>query len=444
MGVCHSDQQKAPEEIALIGSKKSLKTMKSFKKADSIKEIKFRLSDFVSQNNENLYKVYKVLSPPLGKGAYGEVRKALHLQTQEYRAIKIITLDEWALSAKKRIINEINILKSLDHPHIVTIHEFFDNGNRIYIIMEYLEGEPILEYLIKNSPTITERKIAELMHQLLSAIHFMHINGIVHRDIKSENILYNGKVLTVIDFGASKSMMENKMLRSVCGTLFYMAPEVMQGNYDAKCDIWSAGILFYILLSGQLPYDASDKDEIIRKIKNYDFAIPFENIKGISPEARDLLMQMLQFNSVNRINAERALQHKFFDSLDRSVDNTTISGVLNNLEHLIFKSKLQEAVYMYFLNSIVTQSEQYEIIRTFKAMDENNDGLLTLKELTNGLKLTGRIVSDEEIQDLFNKIDQDKNGTISFSEYLAGAIDREKLFSEERIIKVFKIFDKVV
>ena len=152
---------------------------------------------------------------------------------------------------------------------------------------------------------------------------------------------------------------------------------------------------------------------------------------------------MLQFNPAQRITAERALEHKFFEVLDKSIDNSTISGVLDNLERLLFKSKLQEAVYMYFLNSIVTQSEQYEIIETFRNLDENNDGLLTLEELTKGLKATGRIVSEEEIRDLFNKIDQDKNGTISFSEYLAGAIDRDKLFSEERIIKVFKIFDKV-
>lgn len=442
MGVCHSNQERIPE-IGQIGSKKSLKSMKSFKKSDSIKQIKFRMSDFVSQNTENIYKVYKILSPALGKGAYGEVRKALHLQTQEYKAIKMLTLDEWALSVKKRTINEINILKSLDHPNIVKIHEFFDHGNRIFIIMEYLEGEPLLEYLIKHNPTINEKMIADLMHQLLSAINFMHLNNIVHRDVKSENILYNGKVLTVIDFGASKNMMDNKMLRSVCGTLFYMAPEVINGNYDAKCDIWSAGILLYILLSGQLPYDASNRDDVLLKIKNLDFIIPIEDIKGISFGARELLVQMLQFNPAQRITAERALEHKFFEVLDKSIDNSTISGVLDNLERLLFKSKLQEAVYMYFLNSIVTQSEQYEIIETFRNLDENNDGLLTLEELTKGLKATGRIVSEEEIRDLFNKIDQDKNGTISFSEYLAGAIDRDKLFSEERIIKVFKIFDKV-
>jgi calcium-dependent protein kinase len=448
MGVCHTKEQThAPNALAtspLVRKTSSIKSQKSLRKSNSIGEIKFRLSDFVSQNHENLYKVYKILSPALGRGAYGEVRKAIHLKTGEARAIKMLLLQGVNTQSKRKLINEVNIMKCLDHPHIVKIYEFFDHESALYIVMEYLEGEPLLDYLIRHSPAISEKMIADIIHQILSAIFFMHLNGIVHRDIKSENIVFDGKNITVIDFGTSKIMTSESLLREAKGTAFYMAPEVIKGSYNEKCDIWSCGIVLYILLTGRPPFEVASKTNVFNQILNLDFDLPLNKITGVSKEALNLLHSMLEEKPENRIRAEDALKHPFFDK--RSSDNNPqiLVNVVKNMESFIFKTKLQEAIFMYIFNALVSQGEKEELIRTFKAMDVNNDGVLSKQELRQGLIAAGKMFSDEEIDEIFTKIDIDGSGTISYSEYMAAAIDKDRMLSEEKLIKVFKIFDKVI
>lgn len=447
MGTCHTRELKSTPETTThdpsIRKTSSLKSQKSLKKSNSLSEIRFRMSDFVSQNHENLYKVYKILSPPLGRGAYGEVRKAIHLKTGETRAIKMLMLQEVNSQSRRKLINEVNIMKCLDHPHIVKIYEFFDHANALYIVMEYLEGEPLFDYLIRHTPAITEKMVAEIMHQIVSAIYFMHLNGIVHRDIKSENIIFNGKNITVIDFGTSKIMTSESRLREAKGTAFYMAPEVIKGSYNEKCDIWSCGIVFYILLTGRPPFTVANKTNVFNQILNLEFELPLSKITGVSKEALNLLHSMLEEKPENRIRAEDALNHPFFDKRSQDNNPQILVNVVQNMESFMFKTKLQEAIFMYILNALVSQSEKEEIIRTFKAMDENNDGVLSKQELRQGLINSGKMFSDDEIDEIFAKIDIDGSGTISYSEYMAAAIDKDRMLSEEKLIKVFKIFDKV-
>jgi calcium-dependent protein kinase len=448
MGTCHTKELKTtPNAVTMdpaIRKTSSLKTQKSLKKSNSLNEIRFRMSDFVSQNHENLYKVYKILSPPLGRGAYGEVRKAIHLKTGEHRAIKMLLLQEVNSQSKRKLINEVNIMKCLDHPHIVKIYEFFDHSSALYIVMEYLEGEPLFDYLIRHSPTITEKMVAEIMHQILSAIYFMHLNGIVHRDIKSENIIFNGKNITVIDFGTSKIMTSESRLREAKGTAFYMAPEVIKGSYNEKCDIWSCGIVFYILLTGRPPFQVANKTNVFNQILNLDFELPLNKITGVSKEALNLLHSMLEEKPENRVRAEDALSHPFFDKRSNENSPQILCNVVQNMETFMFKTKLQEAIFMYIMNALVSQGEKEEIIKTFKAMDVNNDGVLSKQELRQGLINAGKMFSDEEIEEIFAKIDIDGSGTISYSEYMAAAIDKDRMLSEEKLIKVFKIFDKAI
>ena len=447
MGTCHTRELKSDHKIIgpepSIQKTSSLKSQRSLKKSNSLNEIRFRMSDFVSQNHENLYKVYKILFPPLGRGAYGEVRKAIHLKTGETRAIKMLMLQEVNAQSKRKLINEVNVMKCLDHPHIVKIYEFFDHESALYIVMEYLEGEPLFDYLIRHTPAITEKMVAEIMHQILSAIYFMHLNGIVHRDIKSENIVFNGKNITVIDVGTSKIMTSESRLRDAKGTAFYMAPEVIKGSYNEKCDIWSCGIVFYILLTGRPPFTVASKTNVFNQILNLEFELPLNKITGVSKEALNLLHSMLEEKPENRIRAEDALRHPFFDKRTQEHSPQILVNVVQNMEAFMFKTKLQEAIFMYILNALVSQNEKEEIIRTFKAMDVNNDGVLSKQELREGLINAGKMLSDEEIDDIFIKIDIDGSGTISYSEYMAAAIDKDRMLSEEKLIKVFKIFDKV-
>lgn len=397
------------------------------------------MKDFVGQNDNKLNSEYKILDK-IGKGGFSEVRKAIHISSNQFRAIKMIPKKSLSILGKKKLFKEVEILKNLDHPHIVKIHEFFENINYIHIVLEYLNGKELFEQIVLNNIELNEKKIREIMRQILSTVNHLHNLNIVHRDLKSENIIYDGKIVTIIDFGTSTHLIEEN-LSKFTGTILYIAPEVINKNYNEKCDIWSCGILFYILITGTAPFQGSNQ-EIKDKISKSDFEIPLDKIQNISDSSRDLLKKLLEPDFNKRVSAEEVLNHEFFTKFIEEENFIQSKKLFDNLSNFHFRDKLQEAIYLYLLNNVLTQNEQHVIIKHFKAMDENNDGFLDKKELKDGFEKMGKLYNDKEIDKLFEEIDLDGNGVISYSEFLAAAINKEDLLSDERMEKVFKMVDK--
>jgi calcium-dependent protein kinase len=168
------------------------------------------------------------------------------------------------------IINEINLLKSLDHPNIMKIYEYFADEQQFYIVSEYCEGGELFDF-IQSRGTMNETIIANIFHQIMSALLYCHNHQIIHRDIKPENLLLKQLIesddsdfdIKLIDFGASLQIDSKKKANQVVGTPYYVAPEVLMGSYDSKCDIWSAGVILYIMLCGYPPFYGDNDDEIL-------------------------------------------------------------------------------------------------------------------------------------------------------------------------------------
>ena len=409
------------------------------KKSLSLLNLKFNIKDFVGQNENKINSEYKILEK-IGKGGFSEVRKAIHISSNQPRAIKMIAKKSLSILGKKKLFKEVEILKNLDHPHIVKIHEFFENMNYIHIVLEYLNGKELFEQIVLNNIELNEKKIREIMKQIISTVNYLHNLNIVHRDLKSENIIYDGTNITIIDFGTSTHLIEEN-LSKFTGTILYIAPEVINKNYNEKCDIWSCGIIFYILLTGTAPFQGTNQ-EIKKKILGLNFEIPLDDIKHISKASKDLLKKLLEKDFTKRISAEEILNHEFFSNFLDDENFKENKNLFDNLCNFHFRDKLQEAIYLYLLNNVLTQNEQHDIINHFKAMDENNDGFLDKKELKDGFEKIGKLYNDKEIDKLFEEIDLDGNGKISYSEFLAAAINKEELLSDERIEKVFKMVDK--
>ena len=407
----------------------------------TLKDFKIKISDFVVQNKNKITKEYKMYNPPIGSGAYGEVRKALHLKSNKMRAIKILNKNAFTSVDKTHILKEIKMLKSLDHPYIVKIYEFFETETFYYIVMEYLQGQELYTKLISDSFDYSEKSVCKIMRQLLSALRFIHKLGVMHRDIKSENIIHNGHHMILIDFGNSKNIEADKRNKELTGTSFYIAPEVIKGKYNEKCDIWSSGILLYIMLTGKQPFDGR-RQEIYQNILKGNFKMNFDDIENISDGARLLLKEMLVFDYNKRKSAEELLNHPWFDLLnDEKVNKREMKRVAKNMEKFHFKNKLQEAFFMYLINTLVAKDECEELIEIFENMDTNKDGVLSKTEILNGFEKAGKIITQEEVDDIFNEIDKDGNGLVSFGEYLASSVDKKKVLSEEKIVSVFKLFD---
>ena len=259
---------------------------------------------------ETYYKIQKII----GKGAFGVVYKAFELCSGRIVAIKQIPVNT---ENKKHVIKEIELLKNLDHPNIVKYYNYLKEENHIYIIMEYLEGNTLKQYIDENSDNINEDIARNIIKQLLNAISYLHYScDICHRDIKPENIMFTEKKdishIKLLDFGLSSDSFESKLKMQNCGTLTYMAPEQISNlTYSKGVDIWSVGIILYMLLNkGKNPfYNKEDStDTLIYNINNKEIEFDLENCP-ISAIGRHLIYKLLDKNPSYRYSARLALNH---------------------------------------------------------------------------------------------------------------------------------------
>lgn len=261
-----------------------------------------------------LERLYKIESLPVGKGAFGKVYKARSL-TDEDTLFAIKWVDIRGMSAKKvnEISNEVQILNSLDHPNIVKYYEIYEDNSSLYIVMEQCQGKTIYDK-IASGEKIFEQDVCKIAQQLLRAVNHCNTNGVIHRDIKLENVIVddfgNPKL---IDFGLSKSATANQILKSMAGTPYYMAPEILSGkSYNEKVDIWSLGVVFYTMLWGYRPFDGDNAHQVFEAVKEGKYKSTGKTWAKVSYDARDLISRMLTVNPKKRISAQKALDHPWF------------------------------------------------------------------------------------------------------------------------------------
>ena len=238
---------------------------------ESIK-IKYGKRTFVGKSEGLLLDNYNVIKK-LGKGGYGKVYEVKNKKTKEIRACK--QLSKLNINNLEKFEREINVLINSDHPNIIKIYEIYESDHSLYIVMEECKGGEVFDRIMERIQCQTmysENDAAKILLQVMSAVEYCHNNGICHRDLKPENLLYlnpggeKDNPIKVIDFGLSQIISREKNLKSQVGTAYYAAPEVIKGNYTEKCDIWSAGIILYILLSGEPPFNGSNDTEIYSRI----------------------------------------------------------------------------------------------------------------------------------------------------------------------------------
>ena len=407
----------------------------------------FKKSDFIGVRTEEIYKYYNFIKE-IGHGSYGHVYRCQNISTGNVYACK--KFDKKLIKNKTRLKTEINLLRELDHPNIVKLYETFEDKQYIYLIMEECSGGELFQRLAlnaKNNQLYTEKDAARLMKQILEAVNYLHHHGICHRDLKPENILLSSMSdnfqLKLIDFGLSKVLKTmNCLMKDKVGTVNYMAPEVLQGKYTIKCDVWSCGVILYIMLCGNPPFYSKDEKILKEKICNfqYDFSNPLFN--KISDDAKDLIKSIF-------VECERRPNISEILNTSRVKENAPNAGTdfLNiDWKRIMKYSKLnlvQKSVINYRAFHM-TSNEAQEYIQMFKLIDENSDGVLTLEEIKNGIKNCkfNLEINEQDLIQLFNDMDTDKNGLINYTEFVAALMDYEKNIKKEHLIECFQNYDE--
>jgi calcium-dependent protein kinase len=417
-------------------------------------DIKITTEQFIKENIRKVEEDYRILSI-IGKGSYGSIYKVQHKTSGLFRAMKVIKKTNLITEEDEnyKFIKEIEILMKVDHPHILKIFEYYTDSVNFMLITEYIGGGDLYSAITKFKK-FSEENVAEIMYQLLSAVCYLHSINIVHRDIKPENILVetwslkkNDISIKIIDFGTSNYFSSKNKLSLRIGSPYYIAPEVLKDFYDEKCDIWSCGILMFILLTGKPPFSGKTSTQIMNNVTNGNMQNIEEGIANLDPITKKLISSLLERDSVKRISAEKALNSEWITSFREKelskIDRSDYLDVFNTIKNFTSKEKLQQATLAYIVHFIGATDEVKKLKKIFKALDSSGDGRLTYYELRSGFeKIVGKTITDVEMQKIALDIDQDQNGFIEYEEFLRVALNKNTLLSKENLKLAFDNFDK--
>jgi len=255
--------------------------------------------------------------PKLGSGHFASVFRVSHTADQFKAAVKIIKKPK-DLEKKKKVLLEYKILKECRHKQVVQCFDAFETNDRLYLVMELMEGGELFDKIV-DMGHFTEKQAADVTFKLLDALKFMHDQGIAHRDLKPENMLMTTKEpdaeVKITDFGLSKFFDEqSSIMKTPCGTPGYIAPEVLHmRGYDQQCDIWSLGVIVYILLCGFPPFYAENDAQLFEKIKRGDYRFLQPYWDPVSDAAKDFIQHMLVVDPKKRYTAEKLMGHKWLN-----------------------------------------------------------------------------------------------------------------------------------
>ena len=429
--------------------------------------LKINKESFVTIIEGDITQFYEV-QKKIGEGAYGKIYKVRNKQSGDIRAMKQITKSK--IQDMGKFQTEIKILSMLDHPNIVRLFEVIEDDKYYNLLEELCTGGELLTRAQKTE--LKEKDIARIFYQIISGVAYIHGMGIAHRDLKLENILFSTEnpmsPIKIIDFGFSVFMDKNneklkedkkdkdnentdpkkfgfKRLKSKVGTLYYISPEIIKGNYDEKCDIWACGVILYILLAGYPPFSGNTDKEVYNLITNLKYDFDKERWKNISKYAKELIKNMLT-PAKNRFSAKQVLASKWFeiklkDNIDGNINNILDYRRINKYKNY---NKLKKAI-LTFIASRLSCEESSKLREIFLNMDEDKNGYISFEDfrkyVINEYDIDDLFENEQELKNGFEGVDIDHNNRIDYTEFLAANLDEKTFLKNEKLKEAFRIFD---
>lgn len=399
---------------------------------------------------KEITQVYIFNKKDIGFGHYGSVRKAkLKIDSGKTYAVK--SVEKKKLKSDMALLkNELEILRFSDHPNIVQFYEIYQDKLSYHFVMELCEGGDITSFLEKKG-ALDEPLAKKIIFQVLMTINHLHSCGIVHRDVKPDNYLFKNadpySPIKLIDFGLSKKYQIGNKMTSVLGTPYYVAPEVIEKRgYTEKCDIWSAGVMLYLLLVADFPFRGATHAELFEKIKRGEYSLKAsKQIMALSSEGKSLLSKLLDTDPNKRASASEAMRHSWFDDLNMEINTRGKKHITPQLLERLRSFKRGSQFSKEVIRLLVMIHEEdpkvTDLKDAFFYLDVLNNGVINKEELMKIYLEVGESHSEHEIEEIIKSLQLRTKSVITYTELVTAAIDSSFYSADSCLDEAFIRFD---
>ena len=403
------------------------------------------VTSVTGDNDSDVNQDYDVPSQPSGTGRFGVVYKGTCKRTGVNVAVKMIRKKQGAFDSNT-LMQEINILTQLDNERTMKLLGTYEDRHHLHIVSEWLDGGELFDRIIGLGEDVhSEADASRIMREIFLAVQYLHDEkNITHRDLKPENIMFRGtdasSPIVLVDFGMSCQFIPGEKMSAQVGSPSYVAPEVMMGKYNESADMWSLGVIMYILLSGEPPFHGDSPSQIMKKVREGEYSMEQNTWRFITSSGKDMVQRLMTMDPNDRMTLSEALSHKWWDDAARSLLPLP-TEVVTSIREFERQNNIKRKAIMVIAKGIQDLPEFDHIRNSFHDMDHDNDGFISVEELGVALKTLHVAMNSDDLESIVHEIDQDKDGKISFDEFLAAAVHKETLLNEERLRRAFQYFD---
>ncbi|KAK6787898.1 hypothetical protein RDI58_016423 [Solanum bulbocastanum] len=395
-------------------------------------------------SGDDIYQRYE-FGKELGRGEFGITYQCVDKISGENVACKTIAKSKLRTEIDvEDVRREVVIMRHLPkHPNIVGYKEVYEDKEAVYLVMELCEGGELFDRIVARGH-YTERAAALVTKTILEVVQVCHKHGVIHRDLKPENFLYananENAQLKAIDFGLSIFFEPGQRFGEIVGSPYYMAPEVLRRNYGLEVDVWSAGVILYILLCGVPPFWAETEEGIAHAIVKGTIDFNRDPWPRVSDEAKDLVKGMLDANPYNRFTVEEVLDHHWIQNADKVSNVCLGEGVRAKIKQFTLMNKFKKKVLRVVADNL-PQDQVHNIKQMFYKMDTDKNGNLSFQELKDGLYMMDQTVAEPELHLLMDAADVDGNGMLNCEEFVTMAVHLQSLAPQNDQVINDIIFD---
>ncbi|GMJ15125.1 calcium-dependent protein kinase 1 [Hibiscus trionum] len=387
-----------------------------------------------------------ILGRELGRGEFGITYLCTDRETREALACKSISKKKLRTAIDiEDVRREVAIMSTLpEHPNIVKLKATYEDNENVHLVMELCEGGELFDRIVARGH-YSERAAANVAKTIAEVVRMCHENGVMHRDLKPENFLFANKKehspLKVIDFGLSVFFKPGEKFSEIVGSPYYMAPEVLKRNYGPEVDVWSAGVILYILLCGVPPFWAETEQGVALAILRGVIDFKREPWPQVSDSAKSLVRQMLEPDPKKRLTAQQVLEHPWLQNAKKAPNVPLGDIVRARLKQFSVMNRFKKKALRVIAEHLSV--EEVEVIKDmFTLMDTDNDGKVSYEELKAGLRKVGSQLAEPEMKMLMEVADVDGNGVLDYGEFVAVTIHLQKMENDEHFRRAFMFFDK--